>query len=96
MVDQLNKDIDTNESNLLDMKQNIQKNIQNIESLGSSAEDLNIIKLNLSSIDTQLMLMDDTVQALNNYKNQLNQTILEIQTQLNTAQNERTLDEEVN
>ena len=96
LVDQLNKDIDTNESNLLDMRQNIQKNIQNIESLGSSAEDLDIIKLNLSSIDTQLMLMDDTVQALNNYKNQLNQTILEIQTQINTAQTQTILDEEVN
>ena len=96
LVDQLNKDIDTNESNLLDMRQNIQKNIQNIESLGSSAEDLNIIKLNLSSIDTQLMLMDDTVQALNNYKNQLNQTILEIQTQINNAQTHTILDEEVN
>jgi len=96
LVDQLNKDIDTNESNLLDMRQNIQKNIQNIESLGSSAEELDIIKLNLSSIDTQLMLMDDTVQALNNYKNQLNQTILEIQTQINTAQTQTILDEEVN
>ena len=40
--------------------------------------------------------MDDTVQALNNYKNQLNQTILEIQTQINTAQTQTILDEEVN
>ena len=40
--------------------------------------------------------MDDTVQALNNYKNHLNQTILEIQTQINTAQTQTILDEEVN
>ena len=42
--------------------------------------------MNISSIDTQLMLLDDTVQALNNYKNQLNQTILEIQTQISSSE----------
>ena len=34
------------------------------------------------------MLLDDSVQALNNYKNQLNQVILEIQTQVSSIQNE--------
>ena len=48
--------------------------------------DLNSIRMNISSIDTQLMLLDDTVQALNNYKNQLNQTILEIQTQISSSE----------
>ena len=42
------------------------------------------------------MLLDDTVQALNSYKNQLNQTILEIQTQINTTQSKRMSDEEEN
>ena len=57
-----------------------------IENLGLSEEDLNSIRMNISSIDTQLMLLDDTVQALNNYKNQLNQTILEIQTQISSSE----------
>ena len=33
------------------------------------------------------MLLDDSVQALNSYKNQLNQAILEIQTEISNLQN---------
>ena len=68
------------------MRNSIETNMKNIENLGLSEEDLNSIRLNISSIDTQLMLLDDTVQALNNYKNQLNQTILEIQTQISSSE----------
>ena len=78
------------------MRDSIDQNISNIQELGISADDLSIIRLNLSSIDTQLMLLDDTVQALNSYKNQLNQTILEIQTQINTTQSQKMSDEEEN
>ena len=52
-----------------------------------SNEDLISLKLSLSNIDTQLILLDDSVQALNNYKNQLNQVILEIQTQISNIEN---------
>jgi len=38
------------------------------------------------------MLLDDSVEALSNYKNQLNQVILEIQTQVSNIQNESDLD----
>ena len=68
------------------MRNSIETNMKNIENLGLSEEDLNSIRMNISSIDTQLMLLDDTVQALNNYKNQLNQTILEIQTQISSSE----------
>ena len=34
-----------------------------------------------------LILLDDSVQALNNYRNLLNQVILEIQTQISSVQN---------
>ena len=68
------------------MRNSIETNMQNIENLGLSEDDLNSIRMNISSIDTQLMLLDDTVQALNNYKNQLNQTILEIQTQISSSE----------
>ena len=68
------------------MRNNIETNMKNIENLGLSEDDLNSIRMNISSIDTQLMLLDDTVQALNNYKNQLNQTILEIQTQISSSE----------
>jgi len=96
LLKSLEDDVNSNQATLVNMRDVIDQNISNIQELGVSADDLSIIRLNLSSIDTQLMLLDDTVQALNSYKNQLNQTILEIQTQINTTQSERILDDEVN
>ena len=86
ILQKLQADVDNNQTNLLKMRNSIETNMQNIENLGLSEEDLNSIRMNISSIDTQLMLLDDTVQALNNYKNQLNQTILEIQTQISSSE----------
>jgi len=96
LLKSLEDDVSSNQSTIVNMRDVIDQNISNIQELGVSADDLSIIRLNLSSIDTQLMLLDDTVQALNSYKNQLNQTILEIQTQINTTQSQRILDEEAN
>ena len=96
LLKSLEDEVSSNQSTITNMRDSIDQNISNIQELGISADDLSIIRLNLSSIDTQLMLLDDTVQALNNYKNQLNQTILEIQTQINTTQSQRMLDEEEN
>ena len=86
ILQKLQTDVDSNQTNLLKMRNSIETNMQNIENLGLSEEDLNSIRMNISSIDTQLKLLDDTVQALNNYKNQLNQTILEIQTQISSSE----------
>ena len=86
ILQELQVDVYSNQTNLLKMRNSIETNMQNIENLGLSEEDLNSIRMNISSIDTQLMLLDDTVQALNNYKNQLNQTILEIQTQISSSE----------
>ena len=46
------------------------------------------MKIKLKSLETQLMLLDDSVQALNNYKKQLNQSILEIQTEISIMNQE--------
>ena len=54
---------------------------------------LNTLKISLNNIETQLILLEDSVQALNNYKNQLNQVILEIQTEISNAQNNAELNE---
>ena len=86
ILQKLQTDVDSNQTNLSKMRNSIETNMKNIENLGLSEEDLNSIRMNISSIDTQLMLLDDTVQALNNYKNQLNQTILEIQTQISSSE----------
>ena len=96
LLKSLEDDVSSNQLTLINMRDVIDQNISNIQELGVSADDLSIIRLNLSSIDTQLMLLDDTVQALNSYKKQLNQTILEIQTQINTTQSQKILDQEVN
>ena len=96
LLKSLEDEVSNNQSTITNMRDSIDQNISNIQELGISADDLSIIRLNLSSIDTQLMLLDDTVQALNSYKNQLNQTILEIQTQINTTQSQRMPDEEEN
>ena len=55
-----------------------------INDLEPSIKEIDDIQLALKSIETQLILVDDSVQALNNYKRQLNQSILEIQTELST------------
>jgi len=51
-----------------------------------SGNKIDNIQLTLKTIETQLMLLDDSVQALNNYKKQLNQTVLEIQTEISAMQ----------
>ena len=84
----LQKDVEANQLNLNSMKKNIDLNLSKIDELGLSSQDLQSLRLSLSNINTQLMLLDDSVQALNNYKNQLNQVILEIQTQVSSIQNE--------
>ena len=88
LFSKLQKDVEANQLNLNSMKKNIDLNLSKIDELGLSAEDLQSLRLSLSNINTQLMLLDDSVQALNNYKNQLNQVILEIQTQASSIQNE--------
>ena len=88
----LESDVKNNQTNLETAKTDISNNSIEIDELGLSNEDLISLKLSLSNIDTQLMLLDDSVQALNNYKNQLNQVILEIQTQISNIENPSMLD----
>tara|TARA_Y100000768_G_C23920061_1_gene654462 strand:- start:365 stop:1015 length:651 start_codon:yes stop_codon:yes gene_type:complete len=88
----IEKDINDNKKNLNLMKNNINLNMTKLNDLELSANDLINIKMNLNNINTQLILLDDSVQALNNYKNQLNQVILELQTEVSNMQ----LKEDVN
>ena len=46
------------------------------------------IESKLKSLETQFMILDDSVQALNNYKKQLNQSLLEIQTEISIMNQE--------
>lgn len=70
-----------NES-LDEYKIDLSSNTKKINEIKPSLAEIKDIQINLKSIETQLILIDDSVQALNNYKKQLNQSILEIQTEL--------------
>jgi len=83
----LENDVKDNQTSIDTARIDISSNSFEIDELGLSNEDLISLKLSLSNIDTQLILLDDSVQALNNYKNQLNQVILEIQTQISNIEN---------
>ena len=82
----IEEDIKRNQVKLASIEQSLNTNIAKTRDLELSADELAAYKLSLSNIDTQLILLEDSVQALNNYKNQLNQTILEIQTQISSSE----------
>ena len=81
-------DINENQTNLSSLQDDIAINMSKIDELGLSSDDLEELRQKLNNINTQLILLDDSVQALNNYKNQLNQAILEIQTQVSSIQSQ--------
>ena len=72
-------------------KTDLSSNTKKINKLEPSLSNINDIQLTLKTIETQLILVDDSVQALNNYKKQLNQSILEIQTEISALQQQEQL-----
>ena len=77
-------------------KIDLSSNTKKINELQPSLSDINDIQLTLKTIETQLILVDDSVQALNNYKKQLNQSILEIQTEISALQQLQEIEEPIN
>ena len=77
-------------------KTDLSSNTKKINKLEPSLNNINDIQLTLKNIETQLILVDDSVQALNNYKKQLNQSILEIQTEISTLQQLEKIEESIN
>ena len=88
ILNTIKADIKENQTNLLSLQNDIAINISKIDELDLSSDYLQELTQNLNNINTQLILLDDSVQALNNYKNQLNQVILEIQTQVSFIQSQ--------
>ena len=81
----------------LDMyKTDLSSNTKKINKLEPSLSNISDIQLTLKTIETQLILVDDSVQALNNYKKQLNQSILEIQTEISALQQPEKIEEPLN
>ena len=92
LLSRIEEDIERNQDKLASIEQSLKTNNAKVRDLELSADELAAYKLNLSNIDTQLILLEDSVQALNNYKNQLNQVILEIQTEITIIQNSQAIE----
>jgi len=88
-TDTINNSIETLELSLKEASERIKSNqliiSQNSQDLINLSEDnsqINDLDTAIRSLETQMILMDDSVRALNNYRTQINQTISEIQTQI--------------
>ena len=92
LLSKIEEDIKSNQAKLKLIEQNLNSNITKVRDLQLTADELAAYKLNLNNIDTQLILLEDSVEALNNYKNQLNQVILEIQTEITIIQNSQDIE----
>ena len=69
-------------------KEDIVSTSKDLSDLLKTNSEINDLEIALRALETQMILMDDSVRALNNYKTQLNQTISEIQTQIYSASQE--------
>ena len=85
---ELNKISQSSLNNIKSNKQAIKSNELQIIEVSQGSSEMEDIQRTIKSLETQLMLIDDSVQALNNYKKQLNQTIGEIQTQISSMNND--------
>ena len=90
-IKSINSLLDTSTKAIKDNQEIITANTDSLDSLKFSESELADIQSKLQTIGTQLILIDDSVQALNNYKKQLNQTIAEIQTEI-TAMSQETIE----
>ena len=93
LITEMIDDIDLNKDNLQLLKSETIVSLDKLDEVINEISSLNTLKISLNNIETQLILLEDSVQALNNYKNQLNQVILEIQTEISNAQNNAELNE---
>ena len=88
-TDTINNSIETLELSLKEASERIKSNqliisqtSQDLINLSENNSQIKDLDTAIRSLETQMILMDDSVRALNNYKTQLNQTISEIQTQI--------------
>ena len=92
LVYRLQKDIKKSENDINQIKKSINSNLAQLNKLKLTEDEIKSVQFSLKNIDTQLILLEDSVQALNNYKNQLNQAILEIQTDISKIKSISTQD----
>ena len=85
-IEKLNKISSEINSSIVSINKQIELNKSIINNNSKKVDGIEIntndILVSNQSIQTQIILIDDTVKALNNYKTQLNQALLEIQTKI--------------
>ena len=74
-VDEIDNDFKFIKSEIASLKQLSDENSMTLENLSDYEEKIKLI-------ETQLFFIEDNIQALENYKKQINQVLLEIQTDL--------------
>ena len=91
-TNKINGSIENIENSLKDVSKKIESNqldivntSKDLSSLLKANAEIKDLEIALRALETQMILMDDSVRALNNYKTQLNQTISEIQIQIYSA-----------
>lgn len=62
-----------------DLVDKIERQLGNISSIGKNLTEL---KSSIRSLETQIIIIDDSIVSLENYKKQLNQVINEVQTEI--------------
>jgi chromosome segregation ATPase len=87
-VESINKMLNDSSKLIEANKKDLQINRKSINNLSLTNSEIENIQITLKTIETQLILIDDSVQALNNYKKQLNQSISEIQTEISLMNQE--------
>ena len=87
-VESINKMLNDSSMLIEANKKDLQINRESINNLSLTNSEIENIQITLKTIETQLILIDDSVQALNNYKKQLNQSISEIQTEISLMNQE--------
>jgi chromosome segregation ATPase len=87
-VESINKMLNDSSKLIEANKKDLQSNRESINNLSLTNSEIENIQITLKTIETQLILIDDSVQALNNYKKQLNQSISEIQTEISLMNQE--------
>ena len=94
-TNKINCSIKNIEISIKEASKKIESNKEDIVSTSKDLSDLlntnlkiSDLEIALRALETQMILMDDSVRALNSYKTQLNQTISEIQTQIYSASQE--------
>ena len=87
-VESINKMLNDSSKLIEANKKDLQINRESINNLSLTNSEIENIQITLKTIETQLILIDDSVQALNNYKKLLNQSISEIQTEISLMNQE--------